>query len=105
MRLEGKVAIVTGAGQGIGLAYAERFRAEGAKVVVAELDPDRGAAAVKHLGDDDVLFVRTDITDETSAAGCVEQTVARFGTVDVLVNNAGLYPDIASSASSHKSRR
>lgn len=103
MRLEGKVVIVTGAGQGIGLAYAERFRAEGAKVTVAEIDPERGAAAVKHLGGDDgVLLVRTDITDEASAAECVEQTVARFGTVDVLVNNAALYHDIDNSDSSYK---
>jgi 3-oxoacyl-[acyl-carrier protein] reductase len=102
MRLDGKVAIVTGAGQGIGLAYAERFLAEGAKVTVAEIDPDRGAAAMQHLDDDEVLFVRTDITDEASAAECVGQTLARFGTVDVLVNNAALYHDIDNSDSSYK---
>ncbi|MGH8994385.1 MAG: SDR family NAD(P)-dependent oxidoreductase, partial [Acidimicrobiia bacterium] len=52
MRLEGKVAIVTGAGQGIGLAYAQRFLAEGARVVVAEIDPDRGASAMEELDTD-----------------------------------------------------
>ncbi|HET9772551.1 MAG TPA: SDR family NAD(P)-dependent oxidoreductase [Acidimicrobiia bacterium] len=102
MRLEGKVAIVTGAGQGIGLAYAERFLAEGARVTVAEIDPDRGAAALAHLGDGkDVQLVLTDITDEASAANCVEETVGRFGTVDILVNNAALYHDIDNADSSY----
>lgn len=102
MRLEGKVAIVTGAGQGIGLAYAERFLAEGAKVVVAEIDPDRGASALERLRTDDALLVRTDITDEGSAQECVDQAVARFGTVDILVNNAALYHDIDNADSSYK---
>ncbi len=102
MRLEGKVAIITGAGQGIGLAYAQRFLAEGAKVVVAEIDPDRGASAMEQLDTDDAVYVRTDITDEGSAQECVEQAVARFGTVDVLVNNAALYHDIDNSDSSYK---
>jgi 3-oxoacyl-[acyl-carrier protein] reductase len=103
VRLEGKVAIVTGAGQGIGLAYAERFLAEGAKVTVAEVDPGRGAAALATLGNGkDVQLVVTDITDEASAANCVEETVGRFGTVDILVNNAALYHDIDNSDSSYQ---
>ena len=81
-RLEGRVAIVTGAGQGIGLAYAHRFLAEGAKVVVAELDEARGASAMEALaGAGEVEFVRTDIADPDSAQACVDATVARFGTV------------------------
>lgn len=102
MRLEGKVAIITGAGQGIGLAYAQRFLAEGAKVVVAEIDPDRGASAMEQLDTDDATFVRTDITDEGSAAECIGTAVARFGTVDVLLNNAALYHDIDNADSSYK---
>ena len=101
-RLDGKAAIVTGAGQGIGLAYAARYLAEGAKVVVAEIDPDRGASAMEVLATDEAIFVRTDITDETSAQGCVDAAVARFGTVDVLLNNAALYHDIDNSDSSYK---
>ena len=67
-RLEDKVAIITGAGQGIGLAYAERFLAEGAKVVVAEINEERAAAGMKTLaGRGDVLLVPTDISDEASA--------------------------------------
>ncbi|MEI8000890.1 MAG: SDR family oxidoreductase [Actinomycetes bacterium] len=94
-RLEGKVAIVTGAGQGIGLGYAERFLAEGAKVVVAELSEERAASAMGHLaGRGEVEFVRTDIADPESAQACADATVARFGTIDILINNAALYHDI-----------
>jgi 3-oxoacyl-[acyl-carrier protein] reductase len=94
-RLQDRVAIITGAGQGIGLAYAERFLAEGAKVVVAELVEERAAEAMKTLADQgDAVFVRTDISDPDSAQRCVDETVAAFGTVHILVNNAALYYDI-----------
>jgi 3-oxoacyl-[acyl-carrier protein] reductase len=94
-RLQDKVAIITGAGQGIGLAYAHRFLAEGAKVVVAEIDQARAEHAMRELsGEGDAIFVRTDIADEASAQRCVEETVKAFGTVHVLVNNAALYYDI-----------
>jgi 3-oxoacyl-[acyl-carrier protein] reductase len=94
-RLQDKVAIITGAGQGIGLAYAERFLAEGARVVVAEVDEDRARGAMARLdGRGEARFVRTDISDPASAERCVEETVAAFGTVHILVNNAALYHDI-----------
>jgi 3-oxoacyl-[acyl-carrier protein] reductase len=94
-RLQDKVAIITGAGQGIGLAYAERFLAEGAKVVVAEIDPDRAEGAMKHLdGLGDATFVRTDIASEDSAQACAAATIDAFGKLDILVNNAALYYDI-----------
>jgi NAD(P)-dependent dehydrogenase (short-subunit alcohol dehydrogenase family) len=91
-RLQDKVAIITGAGQGIGLAYAHRFLDEGAKVVVAEIDPDRSASAIAELAGKggDVKLVATDISDPDSAQACVETTVDAFGTVDILVNNAGI---------------
>jgi 3-oxoacyl-[acyl-carrier protein] reductase len=94
-RLQDKVAIVTGAGQGIGLAYAERFLAEGAKVVVAEIDEGRAETAMKTLdGLGEVTFVRTDIASEDSAAACAAATIDAFGKLDILVNNAALYYDI-----------
>jgi 3-oxoacyl-[acyl-carrier protein] reductase len=94
-RLEDKVAIITGAGQGIGLAYAERFLAEGAKVVVAEINEDRAASAMKQLeGSGDVIFQRTDISDEQSTLDCAAATIEQFGTIDILLNNAALYYDI-----------
>ena len=95
-RLQDKVAIITGAGQGIGLAYAERFLAEGAKVVVAEVDEERAAGAMKALegkGDAD-LRARPTSPIRDSAQRCVDETVDGFGTVHILVNNAALYYDI-----------
>jgi NAD(P)-dependent dehydrogenase (short-subunit alcohol dehydrogenase family) len=98
-RLDGRVSIITGAGQGIGLAYARRFLDEGSRVVVAEINEERAEAGMKVLadagyGDERVRFVRTDIADEASARACVDETVGGFGQVDVLVNNAALYYDI-----------
>ena len=94
-RLQDKVAVITGAGQGIGLAYAERFLAEGAKVVVAEINDDRAETAMKQLdGQGEVIFVKTDISDEQSTKDCAAATLAHFGQLDILVNNAALYYDI-----------
>lgn len=94
-RLEGRVAIITGAGQGIGLAYARRFLDEGARVVVAEIDPERAERAMAALdAGDRATFVRTDIADEDSARACAATAVEAFGTIDILVNNAALYYDI-----------
>jgi 3-oxoacyl-[acyl-carrier protein] reductase len=94
-RLDGKVAIITGAGQGIGLAYAERFLDEGARVVVAEINEERAEKAMKQLaGKGDALFVPTDISDERSALDCAARTKDEYGKVDILVNNAALYYDI-----------
>ncbi len=95
MRLKGRSAIVTGAGQGIGKAYAARFLAEGARVAVAEVDPGRAASALselEHLGE--VIVVATDISDEASAKRCAAEVNERFGSIDILVNNAALYYDI-----------
>ena len=90
-RLEDRVAVITGAGQGIGLAYAERFLQEGAKVVVAEINEDRARSAMQHLdGKGEVELVPTDISSEQSALDCAKATKAKFGQLDILINNAAL---------------
>ena len=90
-RLAGKVAIVTGAGRGIGEAIARRFAAEGAKVAIAERDRDTGARVAADLATAGLraVFVPTDVTDADSVAALVGETEARIGPVDILVNNAG----------------
>src|SRR6478736_1532511 len=87
-RLAGKVAVITGAGSGIGRASAKLFVAEGAKVVVAEIDATRGEASAREAGAD-ARFVRTDVTDEESVKQMVRQARDTFGQVDILLKCAG----------------
>jgi len=87
-RLVGKVAVITGAGSGIGRASARMFVAEGAKVVVAEVDETLGQASAREAGAGD-RFVRTDVTDEESVKRMVQQARDAFGHVDILLNCAG----------------
>ncbi|OBY29266.1 SDR family NAD(P)-dependent oxidoreductase [Mycolicibacter kumamotonensis] len=95
MRLENKVAVVTGAGQGIGKTYARRFLGEGARVVIVDIDDERGESAVAELQDlGDVAYVRADVSSEDSTLECARKTVERFGRIDVLLNNAGVYSDM-----------
>lgn len=90
MRLDGRVALVTGGAQGIGRACAQRFVAEGAKVVLVDLDATNGAEAVAVLGRDRCEFVQGDVVSAATASRAVQTAVARFGAVDVLLNNAGV---------------
>jgi 3-oxoacyl-[acyl-carrier protein] reductase len=93
MRLQGKVAIVTGGGKGIGLRYVRGFAAEGACVVVAEIDADaaeRAASEVRASGAP-AIEIATDISDEASVKSMVARTISVFGKIDVLINNAALF--------------
>lgn len=91
-RLEGKSAIITGAGSGIGRSAAIRFAEEGASVAIAELDPDAGqetVLAIQRSGGR-ALFIPTDVTVEDQVALAIAKTVEAFGKIDVIYNNAGL---------------
>jgi 3-oxoacyl-[acyl-carrier protein] reductase len=90
--LEGKVAVVTGGAAGIGRAMVERFAAEGARVVIADLDANAGNEVASALGDA-AAFHATDVTDAAQIQAMVDATVERFGGLHVLVNNAGITRD------------
>jgi NAD(P)-dependent dehydrogenase (short-subunit alcohol dehydrogenase family) len=92
-RLEGKVAIITGAGQGIGRAYALRFVAEGAKVAIADVNEANGKAVAAEIGDA-AMFVPVDVADEASTQAMATAVQAQLGRIDVLVNNAGIFFDL-----------
>jgi len=86
-QLDGRVAIITGAGDGIGAAIARRYANEGARVIVAELNPDSGKAIAEELGDAG-FFVQTDASQKSDVEAMVAAAVEHFGTLDILVNNA-----------------
>lgn len=93
MRFSEKVALVTGAASGIGLATAKRFASEGARVVIADLSPDKLVSAEKELlatGAPGTLVCQCDVADEENVKQCVDETFDRFDRLDIIVNNAGL---------------
>jgi 3-oxoacyl-[acyl-carrier protein] reductase len=92
-RFTGKVAVVTGAAQGIGETYARRLAAEGAAVVVADVAVERGTMVAKEISATGgrAIFVETDVSSPESAEAMAAATVAEFGGIDLLVNNAAIY--------------
>lgn len=96
-RLVGKVAIVTGAAQGMGAEHARRFVAEGASVLITDIDSDRGNALAAELGDK-AAFCSLDVASEASWAAAVADAEKRFGPVSALINNAGIIGPVARCA-------
>jgi glucose 1-dehydrogenase len=92
MKLKDKVAIITGATKGIGLACAQEFAREGARVVLSGRTESRGEAAAEEIraGGGDALFVRCDVSEKAEVDALVQATVKQFGQIDVVVNNAGV---------------
>jgi 3-oxoacyl-[acyl-carrier protein] reductase len=88
MKLEGKVAVVTGAAQGIGEAYARRFAAEGARVVVADVNAEKGEGVAREVGG---VFERVDVASEDDTKRLARAVADRFGRIDVLLNNAAIF--------------
>ncbi|WP_068984339.1 3-oxoacyl-ACP reductase FabG [Lysinibacillus xylanilyticus] len=92
MRLNNKVAIITGAANGIGYAAAERFIEEGAFVVIADFNEEAGVSATQQLGDQ-ALFVQVNVADRESVKKLVATVIEREGRIDILINNAGITRD------------
>ena len=98
MRLKGKRAVITGAAQGIGFACAKLFAQSGAKVLVADIDADKGAAAAETIAKDpgvaeaggEAAFRATDVGDKAQASALIEDAVEIFGGLDIAINNAGI---------------
>lgn len=91
MKLKNKVALITGAGAGIGRAAAELFASEGASVVIAEINSELGTATEKSITatGGNAYFIHTDVTNEDSVKSAVSQAIQKFGSLDILYNNAG----------------
>lgn len=91
--LEGKVAVITGGAQGIGLAIARRFLDDGARVVIGDSNLEAATAAAAHLGPERATAFHCDVTSEEQVTALVDRAVSEFGSLDVMVNNAGITRD------------
>ncbi|WP_420409806.1 L-iditol 2-dehydrogenase [Hoeflea sp.] len=89
-RLEGKCALITGAARGIGLAFAQRYVAEGARVAIGDIDLARARKAAAEIGDQ-AIAVEMDVSSQGSIDRAVAETVERLGRIDILINNAAIF--------------
>ena len=92
MRLEGKVALITGGARGMGAAEAKLFSREGAKVVIADILEDEGRQTEAEINETggDAIFIKLDVSQQSDWDAAIERTVEQFGKLDVIVNNAGI---------------
>ena len=92
MRLEGKVALISGGARGMGAEEARIFAREGAKVIIGDISEGEGKAVKAQISEagGQALFVRLDVTEESDCTNAVNQAVSQFGKLDILVNNAGI---------------
>ncbi|HUQ75255.1 MAG TPA: SDR family oxidoreductase, partial [Burkholderiales bacterium] len=95
MRLKDKVAIVTGGGIGLGRAYCKALAAEGARIVVADIQVDAAQAVAKEVGG---IAVKVDVTSQDATAAMAAKALEAYGAIDILVNNAGMYSSIQKRA-------
>ncbi|MFP5435768.1 MAG: SDR family NAD(P)-dependent oxidoreductase, partial [Alphaproteobacteria bacterium] len=100
MNWNGRVALITGAGSGIGRSTAQEFAALGAKVAVLDRDDRAGGETLEAIlaAGGEAIFLPTDVTSEESVAASVAETVSRFGRLDAAYNNAGISPDTGATA-------
>ena len=96
MRLNGKTALVTGAGKGIGASIARRFATEGARLTICDINEDLIKQTASELEESgaEILSLQVDVTDRNAIKDMVQKTAERFGTIDILVNNAGILKDV-----------
>lgn len=92
MKFKDKVVLVTGAGQGLGKAFSHAFATEGARVIVAEINEEKGHSTAEEINSQGLkaIFIRTDVSNETSVNGMARAVADRYGRIDVLINNAGI---------------
>ena len=94
MKLENKVAVITGGAQGIGAAFALGFAKEGAKIVIADIMDGKDAVKAVEKAGSEAIYVKTDVTSQEACDALAKATVDRFGSIDILVNNAAIFGDV-----------